>query len=190
MLPTFQAVNLASFLTLDEPIFPRFVTEFYHSLEVKRDEEERPYIEFKLGQFNIKFIFHERVINPLDILWNPIKEKGKRVAPPSSSSLSSSSDENEVPPFLEFYEELYDNEDLTDAQKEKKGMFKCLNRYFESSNEEHQNEKPPSPPPTKKTLSPPHDPSKSTSSRSTHYTSSSSPSESPKPTHVAPPPKL
>ncbi|GKF42422.1 hypothetical protein Tco_0125764 [Tanacetum coccineum] len=40
MLPTFQAIDLASFLTLDEPIFPRFITEFYHSLEFKRDEED------------------------------------------------------------------------------------------------------------------------------------------------------
>ncbi|GJS71199.1 hypothetical protein Tco_0704040, partial [Tanacetum coccineum] len=54
MLPTFQAVGLESFLTLDEPICPRFVAEFYHSLEVKRDEEERPYIEFKLGQFTFE----------------------------------------------------------------------------------------------------------------------------------------
>ncbi|GJX93995.1 hypothetical protein Tco_0348581 [Tanacetum coccineum] len=247
MLPTFQAVDLASFLNLDEPICPRFVTKFYHILEVKRDEEECPYIEFKLGQFtfelntsqlsriyqnlkvletfytnkwsltslddhpNIRFFgpkndlvkrnitnhvnectaymlyyltikrkfnftsmilyrieeiknksnapmpyamllirlykyllqtnpqsivplarftFHDRVMNPLDISWNPIKEKGKRVAHPSSSSASSSSDENDVPSFLEFYEVLSDNEDLTDAQKEKRGMFICLNRYF------------------------------------------------------------
>ncbi|GKC76897.1 hypothetical protein Tco_1127671 [Tanacetum coccineum] len=61
---------------------------------------------------------------------------------------------------------------------------------LESSSEEHQNEKTPSPPPRKKSLSPPYAPSKTTSSRSTHYTSSSSPSESPTPTHVAPPPKL
>ncbi|GKB73135.1 retrovirus-related pol polyprotein from transposon TNT 1-94 [Tanacetum coccineum] len=54
MLPTFQAVGLESFLTLDEPICPRFVVEFYHSLEVKRDEEERPYIEFMLGQFTFE----------------------------------------------------------------------------------------------------------------------------------------
>nr|GEV73940.1 hypothetical protein [Tanacetum cinerariifolium] len=51
MLPTFYVAGLESFLTLDEPICPRFLAEFYHSLEVKRDEEERPYIEFKLGQF-------------------------------------------------------------------------------------------------------------------------------------------
>ncbi|GJW89770.1 hypothetical protein Tco_0167323 [Tanacetum coccineum] len=51
MLPTFQAVGLEPFLTLDENICPRLVFEFYHSLEIKRDEEERPYIEFKLGQF-------------------------------------------------------------------------------------------------------------------------------------------
>nr|GEY52985.1 retrovirus-related Pol polyprotein from transposon TNT 1-94 [Tanacetum cinerariifolium] len=42
----------------------------------------------------------------------------------------------------------------------------------------------------KKSLSPPQAQSKSISSKSTLYTSSSSPSESPTPTHVAPPPKL
>ncbi|GKA90836.1 hypothetical protein Tco_0812706 [Tanacetum coccineum] len=52
--PSFQAVGLEPFLTLNEPICPRFVVEFYHSLEVKRDEEERPYIEFKLGQFTFE----------------------------------------------------------------------------------------------------------------------------------------
>ncbi|GJT69242.1 hypothetical protein Tco_1028528 [Tanacetum coccineum] len=61
---------------------------------------------------------------------------------------------------------------------------------LDSSSEEHQNEKTPSPPPRKKSLSPPQAPSKSISSKSTHYTSSSSLSESPTPTHVAPPPKL
>ncbi|GKD94577.1 hypothetical protein Tco_1374414 [Tanacetum coccineum] len=54
MLPSFKAVGLEPFLTLNEPICPRFVVEFYHGLEVKRDEEERPYIEFKLGQFTFK----------------------------------------------------------------------------------------------------------------------------------------
>ncbi|GJV89307.1 hypothetical protein Tco_1533245 [Tanacetum coccineum] len=54
MLPFFQAVGLEPFLTLNEPICPRFIVEFYHSLEVKRDEEIRPYIEFKLGQFTFK----------------------------------------------------------------------------------------------------------------------------------------
>ncbi|GKB77488.1 hypothetical protein Tco_0944383 [Tanacetum coccineum] len=61
---------------------------------------------------------------------------------------------------------------------------------FESSSEEHHIEITPSPPPRKKSLSPPNAPSKSTSSRSTYQTTSSSPSESPTPTHVAPPPKL
>nr|GEV70079.1 integrase, catalytic region, zinc finger, CCHC-type, peptidase aspartic, catalytic [Tanacetum cinerariifolium] len=46
----------------------------------------------------------------------------------------------------------------------------------ERSSEEHQNEKTSSPPPRKKSLSPPQAPSKSISSKSTHYTSSSSPS--------------
>ncbi|GJY78181.1 hypothetical protein Tco_0483982 [Tanacetum coccineum] len=59
-----------------------------------------------------------------------------------------------------------------------------------SSSEEQPNKRTPSPPPRKKSLSPPQAPSKSVSSKSTHYTSSSSPSESPTPTHIAPPPKL
>nr|GFA74866.1 uncharacterized mitochondrial protein AtMg00810-like [Tanacetum cinerariifolium] len=54
MLPFFEAVGLEPFLTLNEPICPRFVVEFYHSLEVKRNEEKRPYIEFKLGQLGFK----------------------------------------------------------------------------------------------------------------------------------------
>ncbi|GKD59488.1 hypothetical protein Tco_1296997 [Tanacetum coccineum] len=54
MLPFFQAIGLEPFLTLNEPICPRFVVEFYHSLEVKKYEEQRPYIEFKLGQFTFK----------------------------------------------------------------------------------------------------------------------------------------
>ncbi|GJV01483.1 hypothetical protein Tco_1335052 [Tanacetum coccineum] len=255
--------GLESFITLDEPICPRFLTQFYHSLEVKRDDENDPYIEFKLGQFTFelysttlsyiqktpttvevfytsewsltlleghqnnrffgpkhdlvkknitiprttrtqlqrdpkklfsidicpelrgwelflrenffctignrdhevkknnnaplpfamlltrlykhiletnpqaivpldRFTFHECVMNPLDSSRNPIKEKGKRVDSPlaSSSSSSSSSDENEAPSFLEFYEELSDKEELTDAQREKREMLKCLNRYF------------------------------------------------------------
>ncbi|GJT56639.1 hypothetical protein Tco_0991693 [Tanacetum coccineum] len=61
---------------------------------------------------------------------------------------------------------------------------------LESSSEEHHIERTPSPPPRKKSLSPPNAPSKSTSSRSTYQTTSSSPRESPTPTHVAPPPKL
>ncbi|GKE83856.1 hypothetical protein Tco_1557598 [Tanacetum coccineum] len=59
-----------------------------------------------------------------------------------------------------------------------------------SSNEEQLNERTPSPPPRKKSLLPPQAPLKYISSKSTHYTSSSSPSESPTPTHTAPPPKL
>ncbi|GJU21860.1 copia protein [Tanacetum coccineum] len=64
-----------------------------------------------------RFTFYERVMDPLDISRNPTKEKGKRVTSPSvTSSSSSSSDDNEAPSFLKFYEELSDNEDLTNAQ--------------------------------------------------------------------------
>nr|GEU41078.1 putative reverse transcriptase domain-containing protein [Tanacetum cinerariifolium] len=59
-----------------------------------------------------------------------------------------------------------------------------------SSSEERPNERTPSPPPRKKSISPPQAPSKSISSKSTQYTSSSSLSECPTPTRVAPPPKL
>ncbi|GJR72723.1 hypothetical protein Tco_0085088 [Tanacetum coccineum] len=59
-----------------------------------------------------------------------------------------------------------------------------------SSSKEQPNERTPSPPPRKKSFSLPQAPSKSISSKSTHYTSSSSPSESPTPTHIAPPLKL
>ncbi|GKB88124.1 hypothetical protein Tco_0960396 [Tanacetum coccineum] len=55
---------------------------------------------------------------------------------------------------------------------------------------EQPNQRHPSPPPRKKSLSPLQALSKSISSKSVHYTSSSSPSESPTPTDVAPPPKL
>ncbi|GJW52695.1 copia protein [Tanacetum coccineum] len=77
-----------------------------------------------------RFTLHEHVMDPLDISRNPSKEKGKKIASPSViSSSSSSSDDNEAPSFLEFYDELSDSEDLTKAQREKRGMFKCLNRY-------------------------------------------------------------
>ncbi|GKA80116.1 hypothetical protein Tco_0786712 [Tanacetum coccineum] len=54
MFSSFQAVGLEPFLTLNEPICPRFIVKFYHGLEVKRDEEERHYIKIKLCQFTFK----------------------------------------------------------------------------------------------------------------------------------------
>ncbi|GJZ51644.1 hypothetical protein Tco_0606159 [Tanacetum coccineum] len=245
MLPFFQAIDLKPFLTLNEPICPRFVVEFYHSLKVKRNEEDTPYIEFKLGQFTFKltpsrlsqilqtphpletFYSSEWSINSLDdpsnskffgpkhdlvkkaiavprttraqllrdpntlyvddirpdlkgwelffkenlfcsidkrnkvkactaymlyyltirrkfnftsmiiyrmeevinkrkdISRNPSKEKGKNViSSPVISYSSSSSDDNEGPSFLEFYDELSDSEDLT---KHNKRREECLN---------------------------------------------------------------
>ncbi|GJS83692.1 hypothetical protein Tco_0750233 [Tanacetum coccineum] len=159
MLPFVQAIGLEPFLTLNKPICPRFVVEFYHSLEVKRDEELCPYIEFNLvinkrkGPMPFamlltrlhnhiltinpqaivpiaRFTFHEHVMDPLEISRNPSKENGKKITSPSViSSSSSSSDDNEAPSFLEFYDKLSDSEDLTKTQREKKGMFKCFNRY-------------------------------------------------------------
>ncbi|GJS31798.1 hypothetical protein Tco_0492418 [Tanacetum coccineum] len=194
MLPPFQELGLESFLKPDEPICPKFVTEFYHSLEVKRSRDNYPYIEFKLGAFTFqlslsqlsrifktpyrgsifytndwsldsldthfnnqffgldperdfkkssygpmpyamlltrlfkhilstnpqstvpfdRFTYHERVIISLDISRKTIKDKGKR-ATTSSSSSSSSSNKEEDPSSLQFYEELSDDEELTDA---------------------------------------------------------------------------
>ncbi|GJS60603.1 hypothetical protein Tco_0655387 [Tanacetum coccineum] len=80
-----------------------------------------------------RFTFHEHVMDPLDISRNPSTKKGKKIAsPPVISSSSSSSDDNEAPSFLEFYDELSDSEDLTEAQQEKRGMFKYLNRYVDT----------------------------------------------------------
>nr|GEX99888.1 integrase, catalytic region, zinc finger, CCHC-type, peptidase aspartic, catalytic [Tanacetum cinerariifolium] len=246
MLPFFQAVGLEPFLTLNEPIISRFVVEFYHSIEVKRDEEQRPYIDNFFGpkhvlientitnprtiqthllkdsnklyldeilpklrgwelffkenffcslgkrnkvntctaymlyyltikrKFNFnsmliyrmekvknkqdgpmpfamllsrlynhifqtnpqaivppaRLTFHEHFMVPLDISRNLSKEKGKKIASSLVTTSSSSSfNVNEAPSFLEFYDELSDSKDLTKAQREKRGMFKCLNRY-------------------------------------------------------------
>nr|GEW37354.1 uncharacterized mitochondrial protein AtMg00810-like [Tanacetum cinerariifolium] len=209
-----NAIGFEPFLTLNEPICPRSVVELDHSLEVKRNELDIPYIEFKLGQFTFtltpyrlsqilknphaletfytsawslnslddhpnsdyfgpkhdivkkmiiyrmeevikkrkgpmpfsmlltrlynhilatnpqaivpiaRFTFYEHVMDPLDISRNPSTEKGKKIASPSViSSLFSSSDDNEAPSFLEFYDKLSDSEDLTKAQREKRGMF-------------------------------------------------------------------
>ncbi|GJU97282.1 hypothetical protein Tco_1326553 [Tanacetum coccineum] len=64
-----------------------------------------------------RFTFHELVMDPLDISRNPSKEKGKKIASPSViTSSSSSSNDNEAPSFLMFYNELSDSEDLTKAQ--------------------------------------------------------------------------
>nr|GEV72136.1 hypothetical protein [Tanacetum cinerariifolium] len=77
-----------------------------------------------------RFTFHEHVTDPLNISRNPSKENGKKIVSSSVISYSSSSsNDNEEPSFLEFYDELSDNEDLTEAQREKRGMFKFLNRY-------------------------------------------------------------
>ncbi|GJT20121.1 hypothetical protein Tco_0878827 [Tanacetum coccineum] len=204
ILPTFQAVGLESFLTLDEPIFLDSENFFctlgnrdhvnactayllyYLTIKIKfnftsmilyRMEEVKnksngpmPFAMLLTRLYNHilrtnpqaivppdRFMFHDRVMNPLDISRNPIKEKGKRVASPSVSSSSSSSSDVKSPTYV----------NLT------------------SSSEEHQNEKTPSPPPRKKSLSPPQAPSKSISSKGTHYTSSSSLTSSPSDSYVS-----
>ncbi|GKB83939.1 hypothetical protein Tco_0950834 [Tanacetum coccineum] len=81
---------------------------FNHILEINPQAIDRP----------ARYTFHEYVMDSLDISRNPSKEKGKNViSSPVISSSSSSSDNNEGPSFLEFYDELSDSEDLTQAQR-------------------------------------------------------------------------
>ncbi|GJU43280.1 retrovirus-related pol polyprotein from transposon TNT 1-94 [Tanacetum coccineum] len=103
---------------------------FFLGLQIKHIEDviffnQSKYIKGMLKKFGLEDS------KPTKTPMNPNKEKGKRVASSlASSSSSSSSDGNEAPSFLEFYEELSDNEDLTDDQREKRGMFKFLNHYL------------------------------------------------------------
>ncbi|GJZ02792.1 hypothetical protein Tco_0520753 [Tanacetum coccineum] len=73
-----------------------------------------------------RFTLHKRVMNSVNIRKRNIKNKGKRAAPSSPFS-SPSSNEDKEPSFLTFYEELPNDTDLSEAQKEKRGMFKCQN---------------------------------------------------------------
>nr|GEW06581.1 copia protein [Tanacetum cinerariifolium] len=138
----------------------------------------------------------------------------------SSSTESPPSDNGDLPSTKlsprSYHRALKDDLNMSKEKRETKGMFKNLAitsssktnssnfkrktarmsvKYpnyvnLTSSSEEQPNERTPSPPPRKKSLSQPQAPSKSITSKITHYISSSSPSESLKPTHVAPPPKL
>nr|GFA76526.1 hypothetical protein [Tanacetum cinerariifolium] len=226
MLPPFQELGLESFLKLNEHIFPRFVTEFYHSLEVKRSGDNYPYIELKLGnrdhvnactacmlyylkikkKFNLtamillrmkdfmkssyspmlyvmlltrlfkhilltspqsivpfdRFRYHKRVMISLDTSRKTIKDKGKRAALPHLLP----------PPHL---------------MKMKIHLPYDSMKIYQTTRTRNCT---PSLSPRGKSLSPPHAPSKSTSSVITYKTTSSSPSESPTPTYVAPPLKL
>ncbi|GJT14375.1 hypothetical protein Tco_0861417 [Tanacetum coccineum] len=86
MLPFFQAVGLEPFLTLNEPICPRFT--FHEHVMDPLDISRNPSKEKG-----------KKIASPLVI-----------------SSSSSSFDDNEAPYFLKFYDELSDSEDLTKAQ--------------------------------------------------------------------------
>ncbi|GJW22732.1 hypothetical protein Tco_0033354 [Tanacetum coccineum] len=213
--------GLETFITLNEPICPRFVVEFYHSLEVKRDDEERPYIEFKLGQFTFKldssqlsrifqtpkaletFYTSELSLNSLDdhpnsSFFGPKHDLVREnITVPRTTQTQLQRNPNklhidDIRPELRGWE-LFFRENLFCTLSNRKHV----NAWIHGSpygdqydvSEEHPNEKTHSPPPRKKSLSPPQALSKSISSKSTHYTSSSSPSDSLTPTHVATPPK-
>ncbi|GJV71467.1 hypothetical protein Tco_1491462 [Tanacetum coccineum] len=78
-----------------------------------------------------RFTFHEYVMDPLDISINPSKENGKKIASPLViSSSSSSTDDNEAPSFLEFYDELSDSTNIKekDKNKDKTGQNRAWDR--------------------------------------------------------------
>ncbi|GJU41259.1 hypothetical protein Tco_1194216 [Tanacetum coccineum] len=113
--------------------------------------------------------------------------KSKRVVLTSSSSTESPPSDNGDLPSTKLSPRSYCRalkEDLNMSKEQRgiRGMFKYLGR---ASGSFYKNMRSTDPPYGRSVA-----PSKSISSKSTHYTSSSSPSESPTPTHVAPPPKL
>nr|GEX90460.1 hypothetical protein [Tanacetum cinerariifolium] len=98
--------------------------------------------------------------------------KSKQTQLSTSSSIESPPSDNGDFPSIKLSPRsdsrgLKDDPNMSKKQRETRGMFKNLEIPL-----------------------PPQDSSKSISSKSTHYTSSSSPSKSPTSTHVAPPPKL
>lgn len=66
-----------------------------------------------------------------------IKSKGKRPHPPTSSSLSASSDDglpdSRLPP-LQYFKKLPELEQESEEFKQTKGMFKCLGRFLTKKN--------------------------------------------------------
>ncbi|GJS30585.1 hypothetical protein Tco_0491205 [Tanacetum coccineum] len=148
MLPFFQVVNACTaymlyYLTIGRKF--NFTSMIIYRMEevINKRKGPMPFAMLLTRLYNhilttnpqaivpiARFTLHEHVMDPLDISRNPSNKKGKKIASSSIiSSSSSSSDDNEAPSFLEFYDELSDSEDLTKAQREKRGMFKCLNRY-------------------------------------------------------------
>nr|GEV10147.1 retrovirus-related Pol polyprotein from transposon TNT 1-94 [Tanacetum cinerariifolium] len=116
----------------------------------------------------------------------PPPKRTRNVGKTKRTQLSTSSS-TESPPS--------DNGDFSSIKLSPRKTIRISVKYpnyvnITSLSEEQPNERTPSPPPRKKSFSPLQAPSKSISIKSTHYTSSSSPSESLTTTHVAPPPKL
>nr|GFA55295.1 hypothetical protein [Tanacetum cinerariifolium] len=132
MLPFFQAIDYLPRVhrsrQMDEEL-----RDSYRTLEKCLFHEGRVVIPSFIAENDMLPFFQA-----IDISRNPSTKKEKKIASPSVISSSSSSfDDNEAPSFLEFYDELSDSEDLTKAQREKRGMFKCLNRYVVSPNDSY-----------------------------------------------------
>nr|GEY16661.1 hypothetical protein [Tanacetum cinerariifolium] len=136
MLLTFQVVGeiMPQLNQMDYKRTKAYLPRVHHSKET--DEEDREFYHRLEG----RLFYRGRFITPSFIVANNMlltfqveSYQGKRKESSFSFGLLLFIfivRWNEVPSFLEFYEELSGNEDLTDAQIEKRGMFKCLNRYF------------------------------------------------------------
>nr|GEY42117.1 hypothetical protein [Tanacetum cinerariifolium] len=107
--------------------------------------------------------------------------KSKRTQLSTSSSTESPASDNGEFPSTELSPWSYSGalKDDPNMSKEQRRQEGCSKTWVERciTFEEQPNERTPSPPPRKKSLSPPQAPSKSISSKSTHYTSSSSPTD-------------
>ncbi|GJT39300.1 hypothetical protein Tco_0939165 [Tanacetum coccineum] len=156
---------------------------------------------YKLIPRNMSSLKAKQPKNPPPKRTRNVRKSKRTQLSTSSSTESPPSDNGELPSTKlsprSYSRALKDDPNMSKEQRETRGMLKKLGssiaqlcKVVQEGIEEQLNERTPSPPPRKKSLSPPQAPSKSISSKSTHYTSSSLPSESLTPTHVAPLPRL
>nr|GEU34592.1 transposase (putative), gypsy type [Tanacetum cinerariifolium] len=207
-LAKFTRIGFECLLSLDEQICTRFIMELYKTLHLDRNlDDNRLFIQLVINEneFNISLdLFAELTSLPNQGLFlysdawslDQLKKNLKQILP-YNSTLPSHDDiysglhkPTRVVPPIEAA--LFIQNKVTQLQEKNLHWVVKSPTYVNltSSSEEYQNERTPSPSPRRKSLSPPHAPLKATSSRSTYQTTSSYPSESPTPTHVAPPPKL
>nr|GEV85714.1 hypothetical protein [Tanacetum cinerariifolium] len=201
LVAKFTAIGFDCLLSLDEQICSVFIFEFYKTLHLDRDQKNHLLIQFTINnhRFNISLAQYAELTSlpnqgiciysdswGLDEL-----EKILEQIKPYNSRLLAIDDIRNLMHQRTIHEKFIQKNSPNFERKTARMSVKYPAYVnLTSSSEEQPNKRTHLPPPRKKFLSPTEVPSKSISSKSTHYTSSSSPSESPTPTHVATPPKL